>query len=76
MHMLHAYYAYVFREGAQNANDFAWQMQLRYSWNEALDDVVVRQVNARYSPQLSQIHCNPLVFYTLQSPKHLKSYES
>ena len=35
------------REGVQDVNEFAWQMQLRYSWNEAVDDVVVRQVNSR-----------------------------
>ena len=35
------------REGVQDANEFAWQMQLRYSWNDAVDDVVMRQVNAR-----------------------------
>ncbi|KAL3154308.1 hypothetical protein ABBQ32_013793 [Trebouxia sp. C0010 RCD-2024] len=38
----------LIREGVQDANEFAWQMQLRYSWNEAVDDVVVRQVNSRF----------------------------
>ena len=38
-------------------------MQLRYSWNEALDDVVVRQVNARSAPAL-QHHNTSKVFFT------------
>ena len=43
----HLQTAQSYREGVQDANEFAWQMQLRYSWNEAVDDAVVRQVNAR-----------------------------
>ena len=35
------------REGVHDASDFAWQMQLRYSWNDTVDDAVVRQANAR-----------------------------
>ena len=27
-------------------------MQLRYSWNEAMDDAVVRQVNARFAAHM------------------------
>ncbi|KAL0028415.1 hypothetical protein WJX77_005025 [Trebouxia sp. C0004] len=38
----------LIREGVQDASEFAWQMQLRYSWNDAVDDVVMRQVNARF----------------------------
>ena len=41
--------AWLCREGVQDASEFAWQMQLRYSWNDTVDDVVVRQVKARCS---------------------------
>lgn len=30
-----------------DASDFNWQMQLRYVWDEGIDDAVVQQVNAR-----------------------------
>ena len=34
------------KEQVQNIQDFGWQQQLRYYWDEELDDCRVRQINA------------------------------
>jgi dynein heavy chain, axonemal len=34
----------LLKHGVRNQADFEWQMQLRYSWSEAADDIVIRQV--------------------------------
>ncbi|KAK9823491.1 hypothetical protein WJX72_003121 [[Myrmecia] bisecta] len=64
-----------------DANAFAWQMQLRYTWSETADDVVIRQVNARFlygyeylgpQPRLVMTPMTDRCYMTLTGALHLK----
>jgi hypothetical protein len=36
------------REKIFKSTEFGWQMQLRYYWDDALEDCIVRQTNAKF----------------------------
>ncbi|KAK9840828.1 hypothetical protein WJX81_007516 [Elliptochloris bilobata] len=69
------------REGGSSTEDFSWQAELRYTWSDVTDEILISQVAARFtygyeylgaSPRLM---CTPLVnrcFITLTGALHLK----
>ncbi len=49
-------------DGVRDAADFAWESQLRFYWDRAVDGVVVRQCNGAWpfhTPLCSVHQCNP-----------------
>lgn len=71
----------LIQENVRDANDFMWQMQLRYVWDESAGDVFVNQVIARflyayeYLGAQSRLVVTPMTdrcYMTLTGALHLK----
>lgn len=69
------------QKGITDANDFDWQMQLRYTWDESIGDVSIQQVTARfvyayeYLGAQSRLVVTPMTdrcYMTLTGALHLK----
>eukprot|EP00899_Mesostigma_viride_P007437 jgi/Mesvir1/16695/Mv15092-RA.1 len=71
----------LIKDKVTSPNDFGWQMQLRYSWEEATDEACVQQVSARflyayeYLGAQSRLVVTPMTdrcYMTLTGALHLK----
>ena len=71
----------MIEEKIYKASDFGWQMQLRFYWAEDTDEIIVRQVNARFvygyeylgaQPRLVVTPMTDRCYMTLSGALHLK----